>query len=148
GQARQSARIVLTGVDPRDQQRPHELRILHGYPVNLRIDLAVQAAVIGVARHSHYGRRLIPYKQQPMADGALIWKESPRKCFVDDRHSRRFRAVLRCERSTGANLYTHRLKVIGADEIGVNSRRLSPRFMLLTSIDLNTDKAASRPGER
>src|SRR5262245_803161 len=141
GQARQAARIVLTGDDSRDQQIPYEFRILHARPVNLRVDLAVQAAAVHVAHHSHDG----PQFRQPMTDRVLVGEEAPRQRFVDDYYSRGFRAVLRCKWSSCANLDAHRLKVFGADEIGVNTR-LFPR-LLMTPLDLNK-KEACRPGER
>src|SRR5262245_24870431 len=87
-----------------------------------------------VSRHSHDGSGDLRY-QQPMAERVFIREKAPRDRFIDDRDLRRLCAVLSGERSSGARLYTHRLKVFRADEIDIDDRSLS-LLKRLTTFDL------------
>src|SRR5262247_1977339 len=87
-----------------------------------------------VSRHSHDGSGDSRY-QQPMAERVFIREKAPRNRFIDDRDLRRLGPVLGGERPSGANLYTHRLKVFRADEIDIDDRPLS-LLKQLTPFDL------------
>src|SRR5215510_2968624 len=86
--------------------------------------------------------------QQPMADRVLVGEEIPRHRFVDDCDTRRLGAVLSCERSSGAHLDAHRLKVVGTDMSQVKSRQITPLEWRTSFDKMEYRKPGVRLGER
>src|SRR5262245_39062567 len=90
------------------------------------MNLLVQPEMARVASYPHDGFWVLPQpRQQPAPNRVLVGEEAPGQRFVDDRNQRRICAILRGERSSGAQLHTHRLKIVGADVICFNNRLFS-----------------------
>src|SRR5262245_11879285 len=85
---------------------------------------------------------------QPMTDRVLVGEEKPRHRFVDDCATRRLAAILNGERSSGAHLDAHCLKVVGADVSDDESRQITQLEWRASFDDMGYRIAGVRPGKR